>query len=145
MLENFTQLDTCCEQIWRMGLEMHNIHMPRALKKDVMGFEPGRWFKLYRFKGHHTENCYQLKKEIKRLIQEGYLKKNVKGDFSHGSDMSNSWGRDKVGNSRTNKENEVSQGKGSKVVHHTFNTIIGGSVGARKLEKSTWHLKWNNN
>lgn len=62
---------------------MHNNHMPRSHKASVLGYELGRWCKFHRVKGHHTEDCYQLKKKIDSLIQEGHLKKYVKGDSSH--------------------------------------------------------------
>lgn len=67
---------------------------------------------------HHTNNCYQLKKEIEKLINEGHLKKYVKCDSSnqtlrHGSQVS-------LG---PNHSKEASQGEGSNAIHHTLNTI----------------------
>lgn len=87
---------------------------------------------VHRFKGHHTKDYYQLKKEIEILIQERNLNIYVKGDFSHASDKSNSRGRDDVGSPRLNKENEASQDEGSKGVCHTLNIIAGGFVGGRE-------------
>lgn len=101
--ENFTPLITRREKIWHKALHLHNIHMMPSPKEDVMGYELGRWCKFHRVNGNHIEECYQLKKEIERLIQEGHLKKYVKGDFSHSKDKYNSQKRDNVGSLISNK------------------------------------------
>ncbi|KAL0344705.1 UNVERIFIED_CONTAM: hypothetical protein Sradi_4301800 [Sesamum radiatum] len=40
-------------------------------------FTPAKWFsnkycRFHKEKGHDTENCYQLKDEIERLVRQGY-------------------------------------------------------------------------
>lgn len=84
----------------------------------VMGPEPGRWCKFYKVKGHHTEDRYQLKKEIKRLIHEGHLKNYVKKDSSRGPDKSISRGRDDVGSYEPNKMDETPKDEGCKFLCH---------------------------
>lgn len=64
----FTPLNISCEYIWYEVLHMHDILLSPTPKSDVMGPK------------HHTKNCYQLKKEIKCLIQKVHLKKYVRGD-----------------------------------------------------------------
>lgn len=66
--KNFTPLNTRCEQIWHEELHLHNNLTLSAPMADVMGSEQGRWFKFYKVKGYHTEECYQLQKETERLI-----------------------------------------------------------------------------
>lgn len=58
------------------GIPYAKIHMPPTPKVDVMGYELGRWCKFHRVKECHTQECYQLKKEIERLIHEGHLNKS---------------------------------------------------------------------
>lgn len=124
---------TCRAQIWCGFLHLHNIVTPPASKANVMGYEPGMWCKFPRVKGHRTKNCYQFKKEIERLIQEGYLKKYMKGDSSHELNKYNSRGRDDVGSPKPNKVIEASQGEDSKVVRHTLYTKAAGFT-------ETWRL-----
>lgn len=88
---------------------MHNIHVPPALEVGIMGPEPGRWCKFHKIKGHHTEDRYQLKKDIERLIHEERLSKYVKGDHPQGSYRSNSRGRDNEGSTKSRRGKESSK------------------------------------
>lgn len=87
---NLTPLKTRYEQIWSRVLHLHNIPTLLALKADIMGHKPRRWCNFHRVKGHPTKYCHQFKKKINRLIQEGRLKKYVKGNSYYTSDKSNS-------------------------------------------------------
>lgn len=88
--KNFTPLNTHYEQTWHKVLHMHNLYTLLASKAGVMGSGPGRWCKFHMVKGHQTEDCHYLKKEIERLIQEGHLKKYVKSASSRSLDKSSS-------------------------------------------------------
>lgn len=46
--------------------------LPSAPKSESMGPEPSRWCKYQKVKGHHTNDCYQVKREIVRLIYEDH-------------------------------------------------------------------------
>lgn len=96
MTKSFTPQNSRPEQIWCEVLHLHNIPKPPSPKANVLRHEPRRWCKFHKVHGHHAEDCYQLKKEIERLIQEERLKKYVKGDFSHVLDKSNLRGRDEI-------------------------------------------------
>lgn len=87
--ENFTPMNTRQENIWCRVLQLHNIPTPPTPKVGVLGYEPGRWCKFHKVKGHHIQNFYHLKKEIERPIHDGHLKKYVKYDSSHSSNKSN--------------------------------------------------------
>lgn len=78
--ENFTPLNIHRKHIWREVLHLHKISTPPTPISEIMEFEPERWCKFHRVKGHHTDDCYQLNKEIKKLIHDGCLKKYIKGD-----------------------------------------------------------------
>lgn len=80
--KNFTPLNTHYEHIWYEVILIYNIFTPLAPKANVMGIKSGRWCKFHRFKGHHIEDYYQLKKEFERLIQEEHLKKYMKGEIT---------------------------------------------------------------
>lgn len=93
-IEKFIPMNTRQEQIWQELFHVHNIPQLSAPKAYVMGLEPNSWCKFRKFKGNDTNDCYQLKKEIQRMIQEGNLKKYVKGGFARGLFECNSQGRD---------------------------------------------------
>lgn len=115
-VESFTPLNTRREQIWHEIIHLHNIHMPLAPKTDMMGPKPCIWCKLHTVKGHHIEDRYQLKKEIRRLVYKEHFKMYIKGDSSRGSDKSSSCRRDDAGSPSTKKAKEASIGKANKVV-----------------------------
>lgn len=56
------------QTIWREVLHIHNISQPLAPMTDVMGPDPHNLYKYHKVKAHHTNDYYQLKKEIKYLI-----------------------------------------------------------------------------
>lgn len=95
--------NTPSEHIWCEIVHLHDIPMLTAPKADVMGSEWGRWCNFHMVKGHHTEDFYQLKKEIETLIHEGHLRKYVKGNSSHSSDKFNLRGWDDARIPRPNK------------------------------------------
>lgn len=77
-------LNTRYNQIWKEIIHLYDIHAPSSPEEFVMGHESNRWCKFHKVKVHHTKYCYQLKKEIIHLIQEGHHKKYIKGDSFKG-------------------------------------------------------------
>lgn len=49
----------------------------------MMGKDENIWCAYHRLRGHHPENCHQLKKKIEILIQKGWLLAYVKEVESH--------------------------------------------------------------
>lgn len=96
-----------------------------------MNSEPGRQFNLHRVKRHRVEDQYQIKKEIKRLMHEGYLKTYVKGDSSHSSNKSGSHRCDDVRSPKPKKTKETSQSEDDIYTRHMLNTITRQFVGGR--------------
>lgn len=92
--------------------ECHHIPAPPALRSEIMGFEPKWWCKLHRIKGHYTNNYYQLKKEIEKLIQEGHHKKYVKRDPSNQVEWHNPREREKNRSPRSGMDKGESQSEG---------------------------------
>lgn len=100
--------------------------------------EPNSWCKFFKFNGLHIEDCFQLKKEIDRLIQEGHLKKYVKRSLGGGSRGSSSQGRDVIRIPKPSKGKELSKEDSNKTTCQTFDTITWGFVGSRK---TSWARK----
>lgn len=72
------------------------------------------------------DGCYKLKNEIESLIQEGRLKKYIKGNFSIGSYESNSERWDQTYNPGCKKGKEPTKGWEKWSVLHTRNTFARG-------------------
>lgn len=132
-MESFTPPNTRHEEIWHKVLHLHDIPTPSAPKVYVIGLDPGRWCKFHRVKGYHTKDCYQLKKEIECLIQEGLMNRYDKGESSHGSCGTNSYGHDKTRSLRPRKRTKPSKEDGNKVVHHTLTLLQEDLQGTGRL------------
>lgn len=76
---------------------MHEVPQSPTPKKDVIGPNLIRKYNFNKVKRHHTEGCYQIKREIEHLIQEGHLKKYANGVFAQSPGEPNSQGRDDYG------------------------------------------------
>lgn len=126
-------MNTHREQIRHKVLHLHDILAPPTMKADVIGPEPRRLCKFHKVKGYHTKDYYKLKKETKRLIYEGHLKKYVKGDSYRGSGGSKSYRKKDVESIGSIKDKEVFTIEDNKVVHHSLNTIVRGLSRAGRL------------
>ena len=83
----------------------------------------------HRARGHHTEDCIQLKREIETLIQRGHLLTYVKDDRPHNGKRSPR--QEDPSNEKTSrtKNSESREGHETKTTRHTLNTIAGGFAG----------------
>lgn len=88
-----------------------------------MGHGLGKWYRFHNVKGHHTKDYYQLKKEIKRLIQESHLKKYVKGDFFQRPGKASSRGHNDVGSPMLRKRMELCKQDDNKTARYNINTL----------------------
>ncbi|KAL2230454.1 UNVERIFIED_CONTAM: hypothetical protein Sindi_1639800 [Sesamum indicum] len=84
-----------------------------------------KYCRFHRERGHDTEECYQLKDEIERLVRQGYFKNQISKNYHQRDHRSRTRSRDRrpedmaIGGQRT-RENEPVKG-----VNHT---IAGGSI-----------------
>jgi len=78
-----------------------------------MGSNKDAWCKYHRVRGHDTDDCIHLKREIEKLIQSGKLR-----GYTRGRHDENGWGTYEVRDNRHGEENK-----------HTLNTISGGFAG----------------
>lgn len=95
---------------------------------DVRGPDPQSLCKFHKVKGHQTNGCYQLKKNIELFIQESHMKKYIKGSSSRGPDESNSRGRDSLDSPRSKKGKDPFKWGEDQSICHTLNIIARGFV-----------------
>jgi len=50
------------------------VQYPPFITSLLYFYTPRKFFLFYKDKGHDTKNCFTLRKEIERLIVNGYLK-----------------------------------------------------------------------
>jgi len=77
-IDHFMPLNKRPERIYREVYQSRIIPNPPKPRTDHMGTDPEAWCKYHRIRGHTTDNCWQLKKEIEKLIQDGKLKRYVR-------------------------------------------------------------------
>ena len=77
----------------------------------ILGNDSGAWCNYHRLRGHHTDDCLQLKKAIEKLIQKGHLSTYVQeGKTSAGK-------RDTSRKDLDPEEPSHKRGKGTEEVH----------------------------
>jgi len=80
IIDNFAPLNTRPERIYREVYQSKLIPKPQEPRGDRIGNDLEAWCKYHRILGHITDNCWRLRKEIDKLIQEGKLSAYVKGE-----------------------------------------------------------------
>jgi len=108
--EHFTPLTMRSEKILKEVYESKIIPEANPPRNHVMGGDKDAWCKYHRVRGHDTDDCMHLKREIKKLIQSGKLR-----GYARGRHDESGRGTDDV---RDNRRGEESK--------HTLNTISGG-------------------
>src|ERR1043165_9641898 len=131
--ETFTPLNTRREDILRDINHLKLLTPPYSSRwtvNTVLGSDPGAWCEFHRLKGHTTESCIQLRREIVKLIQRGKLSTYVKEDPGRTSKRDSSPRRDSASDSRSKKKGKaVEEVKEARSTRHTLNTISGGFAG----------------
>jgi len=122
-MDNITPLNTRPERIYREVYQAKLIPKPQEPRGDCMGNDLEAWWKYHRIQGHTTDNCWRLKKEIDKLIQEGKLRGHVKGE--RGEDQ-------RSPSKEKSEENHIKDSK----ERHTLNTISGGFAGGGESSSS---------
>lgn len=102
----------------------------RPKRVDVLlGKDEEAWCAYHRLRGHHTEECHQLKREIEILIQRGRL-------LSYLKEVKGSAGKRNPSRREPNsKDLFAKKGKNieevceTQMAHHTLNSISRGFTG----------------
>jgi hypothetical protein len=116
-LENFTPLNTKPERIMKEVYETKLIPEPPPTQRTTMGEDRDKWCKYHKLRGHDTDSCIHLRREIEKLIQSGKLR---------------GYTRDKRDERpKASKKEEVAEEK-----RHTLNTISGGFAGGGESSSS---------
>ena len=111
--EYFTPLTMRPERILKEVYESKIIPEANPPRTHIMGSNKDAWCKYHRVRGHDTDDCIHLKREIEKLIQSGKLRGYTKGRHDE-----NGRGTNEVRDNRRGEENK-----------QTLNTILGGFAG----------------
>lgn len=108
---------------------------PRGVH-TMMGKNENAWCGYHKLHGNHMEDCHQLKRDLKILIQRGCLLSYVKdvgrqqGMRSSPKEDTSSWKSSRKKGKSTNKVRET------RVTRHILNTIVGGFTGGGETNLS---------
>lgn len=86
--------------------------------------------------GNHTENCHQLKKEIKILIQKGQLLSYVKDVEGHPRKRSPPRENPSLENHAQKKGKNAEEVREARITYDVLNTIAGGFTRGGKTSSS---------
>ncbi|KAL2224630.1 UNVERIFIED_CONTAM: hypothetical protein Sindi_2930100 [Sesamum indicum] len=70
----YTPLTTTRERVMAMVEKEGLLQWPSKMRDTPLKKNSNKYCRFHKDKGHNTENCYQLKDEIERLIRQGYFK-----------------------------------------------------------------------
>ncbi|KAL2232853.1 UNVERIFIED_CONTAM: hypothetical protein Sindi_1465300 [Sesamum indicum] len=116
-----------------MLVERDNVLIwPKHTKTTPAKRFSNKYCRFHRERGHDTEECYQLKDEIERLVRQGYFRRQNPHNFEERR-------RDRRGRSRRRGNQIVAENAPVKGIIHT---IAGGSEGwsrraRRRFERET--------
>jgi len=117
---HFTPLKVRPKRILKEVYESKLIPYANPPQTHVMGSDKDAWCKYHRVKGHDTDDCLHLKREIERLIQNGKLRGYAKEKYDEDR----------------RRPNETRENRRGEETKHTLNTISGGFAGGSKSNAS---------
>ncbi|KAL0392884.1 UNVERIFIED_CONTAM: hypothetical protein Sradi_2511200 [Sesamum radiatum] len=128
----YTPLATIRTKALMMVERSNMLQWPRLTRFTPTKKYSNKYYKFHRERGHDTEDCYQLKDEIERLVRQGYFKEYVLKQEARQKDYS-------VGDRRTrcrgkfhDRECKERKDKGEREnapVKGVINSIAGGPLG----------------
>jgi len=78
---NLTPLVMPIDQILMQIKDDHQLRCPKPLSSSPNVRHKKKYFRFHRDHGHYTDECRDLKEQIKELIQKGRLQKFVKKTY----------------------------------------------------------------
>ena len=72
---NYTLLNTLLDQMLMQIKDNPSLQWPKRMKGDPSKQNKSKYCRFHRSHGHDTDECYDLKQQIKALIKQGKLKK----------------------------------------------------------------------
>ena len=118
--KHFTPLTARPERILKEVYESKIFPEALPSRVHIMGGNKDAWCKYHRVRGHDTDDCIHLKREIEKLIQNGKLRGYTRGKRDE----------DGEGTNRSRDDRRGDEGK------HTLNTISGGFAGGGESSTS---------
>ncbi|XP_012857174.1 PREDICTED: uncharacterized protein LOC105976482 [Erythranthe guttata] len=69
----FTPLKAKLMEVWMVAEQKGLVRPPRQMKENSKRQKSEKYCEYHRDQGHTTDECFQLKQEIKRLVKKGHL------------------------------------------------------------------------
>ncbi|XP_012829108.1 PREDICTED: uncharacterized protein LOC105950302 [Erythranthe guttata] len=69
----FTPLKAKLVDVWMVAEQKGLVQPPRQMKENLKRQKSEKYCEYHRDRGHTTDECFQLKQEIERLIKKGHL------------------------------------------------------------------------
>ncbi|KAK4492707.1 hypothetical protein RD792_003527 [Penstemon davidsonii] len=130
---NFTRLNTSRDEILTVLEERNLVPGARRITQPSPGtMNHDKYCRYHRARGHSTEDCFQLKQEIEKLIAQGKLKEYVRKE-NHNSRYRSRSPR------RSSEQHREDQQQAEDQTNRVINMISGGPVGgdSRNARKRT--------
>ncbi|KAL2238352.1 UNVERIFIED_CONTAM: Transposon Ty3-G Gag-Pol polyprotein [Sesamum indicum] len=131
--QKYTPLNTTRAKALLMLERKDVLRWPKPTRATPARKNSHKYCRFHRERGHDTDECYQLKDEIERLIRQGYFKDLIARNYQDGNRKSRSWSRERragngIGAGHNARENAPVKG----IIHSIAGPDKGYSKRARK-------------
>ena len=132
---NFTSLVMPMDEILMQIKDELGLKWPKPLSTSSRKQDPKKYYHFHKDHGHYTDECCDLKEQIKELIQRGKLQKFIKRDHQSRSRVENKPHDDTKDDGRDHPKQAVGE----------IRTIARGPVsgGSNKSLKKTYYQQIN--
>ncbi|KAL0445409.1 UNVERIFIED_CONTAM: hypothetical protein Slati_2263600 [Sesamum latifolium] len=79
-ITQYTPLKAPRAEIFAVAEQQGIVRRPLRMREDPKRMRSSKYYQFHKDRGHSTEDCFQLKDEIEKLIQQGYLKEYIECD-----------------------------------------------------------------
>ena len=79
--QQYTPLNTPLEQVLMQIKDDPSLKWPKKMKGDPNKRNRNKYFRFHRDHGHDTDECFDLKQQIKNLIRQGKLRNFLERDY----------------------------------------------------------------
>ncbi|KAL2230969.1 UNVERIFIED_CONTAM: Retrovirus-related Pol polyprotein from transposon [Sesamum indicum] len=126
---NYTPLAMSREKALMMVENADVLKWPRHMRYTPSKKTSNKYCRFHRERGHNTEECYQLKDEIERLVRQGHFRDRVPPNCRIGGEgrRSRSRSRDRDRNQGPSKTDRAPTGGNNAPTKGVIYTIAGGS------------------
>ena len=79
--QQYSPLNTPLEQVLMQIKDDPSLKWPKKMKGDPNKRNRNKYFRFHRDHGHDTDECFDLKQQIKNLIRQGKLRNFLERDY----------------------------------------------------------------